>query len=182
MKASSGNPFFMRADAVCVPTCGGTAGLVAVSALGAYDQAVRLWPGLERVIGARIVENGHRVYLLTSHNTPIPSLRLPTRSLRRPWQIVPMPYHLVTFPTRRGRANSPISLSLVKESCKQLLEGSSRMRWSTVLLPRLVQHRDEAQPPWAEILRILANSLDDRVVLVEQVQQHADGELERPGS
>lgn len=129
-----------------------------------------LWPRIDRVIGQRILTGGHRVHLLSTYNTPIPTIRLPVNSRSNRWRTVPLPYHLVTFPVRRGGRLNNINLSLIKESCKQLTVGIDKMNWTNVVLP-MPELASGDLDMWARATKVLHNSLDDRVMLVKPERQ-----------
>ncbi len=101
----------LNADAICITTNGylakTTNGVATTMGRGSAGEAKDRWPGIEYMLGCKIMEEGNRVHQLTDEIPEVydgavnpcgPILTLQTA----PWsgREHVLPYHLISFPTK----------------------------------------------------------------------------------
>ena len=84
--------------AICIPTNGEVTKGSAVMGAGLALAAKRCVPGIERLLGRKLIEEGNHVFFLTSAG---------------------LPFNLVSFPTK-DRWREPSSLALIERSAREL--------------------------------------------------------------
>lgn len=134
MKIKSCNMFIENADAIVITTNGFVKkNGEAVMGRGTARQASRLWYGIAKVLGEKINKKGNKVFLLTHElENGIRYFKLPRKDGPL---LMPVPWHVVTFPVKKIWSD-PADLTLIKESCIQLLDLIKEKGWKRVLLPR----------------------------------------------
>lgn len=186
MREVQGDLFAQKGDALCITTNGYVNDYRSnVMGAGVAKEAMKRWPGIQRVLGEKIIQKGNLVYLLTSQGDKGPLLFTLDGAYGPPW-------HLVSFPTKpqwasptqllpRYRSNSPdfkgrypgwmahSNPELIYCSALELVALADEHGWADVLLP----------PPgcgmgglnWKEVKAQLAPVLDDRFTVVHLNQR-----------
>ncbi len=155
----------LHADAICITTNGYLArtadGVATTMGRGSAGEAKDRWPGIEYMLGCKIMEEGNHVHVLTEaaperfdegRIPPLPILTLFTE----PWsgRDHVVPYHLVSFPTK------PQSIKVEPDQSNVL--PYLRRRWN-------FQPGQEA-PGWGSpsLLQLITTSAHELVELADK--------------
>jgi len=148
----------------------------AVLGKGCALEALKQWPAIAAILGARIKDYGLRVEEITCHDLYLSESSLPYSLVAfpvKPAQIVASEFNIVKhqrfhFPPGKvapGWAAMAIPELIVKSSL-QLVALIDANGWKKVLLPR--PGCGAGALSWDEVKPLIAPILDDRVVIVSK--------------
>jgi hypothetical protein len=154
MKEVTGNLWDQHGDAICIPTngfvkkCG-----ECVMGAGVAKQAAQKFPDLPKKVGDFLKANGNRVgvvyYIVNSSKN---ECKCPDYT------------YLLTFPTKYNwfEDSDP---ALIEKSCQELLDFTTRIGWTNVILPRPGCANGNLK--WADVKPICEKYFDDRFTIVD---------------
>lgn len=137
MKEITGDLWELASDAICITTNGTVRNGENIMGGGCAFEAATKFPGLPREYGRLIESHGHHVY--------------------------PMRGDLIMFPTKR-RVQDRASLTLVMQSCYELMILADVYEWENILLPRPGCGLGGLK--WGMVRNVIKHILDDRVTVV----------------
>lgn len=183
MKQVSGNIFYEetyrpkleKIDAICIPVNGYVKKEgVAVMGRGVAQQAAELFPKLPKALGTRINTAGNNVHAFTfdfrgqSKNL----ITFPVKPQKDAFSGKNAVAHMLT----RFKVGDTVpgwackaQLSIIRRSCKQLLELTATKKWSVIILPQVGCGAGELD--WPTVRPALDEVLDDRFYCIRLARQ-----------
>lgn len=145
------------ADAICLTTNGmvkrdGSC----VMGRGCAAQAKTRWPGIEHILGSKIMELENHVHLLTQFD---PRCLL----VHHDYENVELDYHVVSFPVKHHWRDQA-DLDLIKRSANELMSLVEGLGWARVILPR--PGCGNGRLGWGDVQEVIQPILDDRVSVI----------------
>lgn len=164
MLEAKGNILEMDCDAVCITTNGFVkSNGAAVMGAGIAKQMRMVIPGLDKVLGLKIAQEGNNVHALLTHNG-IWVVSFPVKPITEISDGTNFVKHKF-FPegqTIPGWA-CKAKIDLIERSCRQLVQLANQHGWQKVVLPRPGCGAGELQ--WRDVKKRIEPLLDDRFVV-----------------
>lgn len=143
------------ADALCITTNGFIkANGDGVMGRGIAKQAKARVPGIDRLLGQHLRENGNHVGMLTSVRWSSALPGDPTSGI----------YNLYAFPVKHVW-DQPADMNLIERSCRELMEIVDELHLDCVILPR--PGCGNGGLKWEDVKPVIEPLLDDRITIVE---------------
>jgi len=154
MKERTGNLFEETGDAICITTNGAIKcnGCGVMGAGVAKEAAIR-YPQLPKKLGSNLKQLGNHVNILDFIIHPTPSeCKCPKYT------------YIVAFPVKHMWYDNA-DLTLIEQSCKELVAMADRIGWQNVSLPRPGCMNGKLE--WATVKPICEKYFDDRFTIVD---------------